>query len=83
MSSRSADCSRGWMHIGDQRYDTRDVQYLIGLLVDQRVADAKRLGVSGVSLGSLISMEIAFLRDRVRQVDGKFSCAGARRAAFR
>jgi pimeloyl-ACP methyl ester carboxylesterase len=31
--SRTAGCERGWTHIADHRYENRDVQYLLGLLV--------------------------------------------------
>ena len=36
--SRTAGCERGWTHIADQRYENRDVQHLLGLLVDEGVA---------------------------------------------
>ena len=47
--SRGPGCERGWLHLADQRYEARDVQQLLGLLVDQGVADASALGVTGIS----------------------------------
>ena len=49
--SRAAGCSRGWIHLADQRYEARDTQCLLGLLVDQRVAQANAIGVTGISYG--------------------------------
>lgn len=34
-TSRTAGCERGWIHLADQRYEVRDVQDLLGRLVDQ------------------------------------------------
>jgi fermentation-respiration switch protein FrsA (DUF1100 family) len=71
-SSRTAGCERGWIHLADQRYEARDVQELLGSLVDQGIADPGALGVTGVSYGGGQSMELAFLRNRVRLPDGSF-----------
>jgi hypothetical protein len=41
-----------WIHLADQRYEARDSQHLLGLLVDQRVAKRGALGVTGISYGA-------------------------------
>jgi predicted acyl esterase len=46
-SSRTPDCANGYIRLADQRYEARDVQELLGRLVDQRVADPTRLAVTG------------------------------------
>jgi hypothetical protein len=40
-------CARGYIHLADTRYEVRDAQYLIGLLVDEGVADPDRIGATG------------------------------------
>jgi pimeloyl-ACP methyl ester carboxylesterase len=70
--SRTApQCDRGWVHaISDQRWELHDAQYLLGLLADEGVADPARIGVTGTSQGGGATMQLAFLRDRVRNIDG-------------
>jgi dienelactone hydrolase len=68
--SRTAGCERGWTHIADQRFENRDVQHLLGLLVDQRVARPDALGVTGLSGGGGRAVGLAFLRDSIRLPDG-------------
>lgn len=70
---RTADCARGYVHLADQRYEVRDVQHLLGLLVDQGVADAGALGATGVSYGGGLSLQLATLRDRVRLPTGAYA----------
>ena len=69
-SRTSPGCDRGWMHLDDQAFEAHDIQYLLGLLVDQGVAKADALGVTGVSYGGGISNTLAYLRDRVRTPEG-------------
>jgi pimeloyl-ACP methyl ester carboxylesterase len=65
--SRTAPgCDRGWVRLADHRYEGRDVQHLLGLLVDQKVVDPKAIGVTGVSYGGIQSLNLARLRDRIR-----------------
>ncbi len=71
--SRTAGCERGWTHIADQRFEGRDVQLLLGTLVDERVADPEALGVTGVSGGGGRSIGLAFLQNRIRGPDGSFA----------
>jgi fermentation-respiration switch protein FrsA (DUF1100 family) len=68
--SRTAGCERGWIHLDDQRYEARDVQWLLAKLVDQLVARPDALGVTGISYGGGTSLELAMLADRIRRPDG-------------
>ena len=81
--SRTAGCERGWTHIADQRFENRDVQHLLGLLVDQGIARPDGLGVSGVSGGGGRAVGLAYLRDRIRLPDGSFAPLASARAARR
>jgi len=72
-ASRGAGCARGWTHLFDQRYEARDTQHLLGLLVDQGIARPGALGVAGVSGGSLQALQLAWLRNRVRLPSGRFA----------
>jgi fermentation-respiration switch protein FrsA (DUF1100 family) len=72
-SSRTADCAKGWIHLADQRYEARDTQYLLGLLVDQKVTNRNAIGVTGISYGGGQSIELAYLKNRVRLPDGSFT----------
>jgi fermentation-respiration switch protein FrsA (DUF1100 family) len=65
-------CARGWLHLGDQRYEGRDTQGLLGTLVDQGIAKASALGVTGESYGGGQTLELARLRNRVRLANGRF-----------
>jgi pimeloyl-ACP methyl ester carboxylesterase len=66
-------CRNVAFEFGDQRYDARDVQWVLGLLVDEGIAKPQVLGVSGESLGSLVTLELALLYNRVRLLDGGFA----------
>lgn len=73
---RTADasaCQHTSFYFADQRYDARDVQWLLGRLVDQGIAKPDALGVSGESLGSLVTLELALLYNRIRLPDGSFA----------
>src|SRR4051794_28281739 len=65
-----AACARGYIHLADTRYEVRDSQELIGRLVDEGVADPKRIGVTGDSYGGGQSMALAALRNRMMLPDG-------------
>lgn len=69
-SRTSPGCDRGWLHLADHRYEARDTQHLLGLLVDQGVARAGALGVTGESYGGGQTQILARLRNRVRLPDG-------------
>lgn len=73
-SRTSPQCDRGWVHaISDQRWELRDVQHLLGLLADEGVTDPARIGVTGTSMGGGATMQLGFLRDRVRNMDGSLA----------
>jgi pimeloyl-ACP methyl ester carboxylesterase len=73
-SRTSPQCDKGWVHaISDQRWELHDAQHLLGLLADEGVTDPARIGVTGTSQGGLATMQLAFLRDRIRNIDGTFS----------
>jgi predicted acyl esterase len=72
-TSRAADpagCAKGWVHLDDVRFEARDVQQLAGLLADEGIADPQRVGVTGISYGGGVSLELAALRDRIVRPDG-------------
>jgi fermentation-respiration switch protein FrsA (DUF1100 family) len=75
-SSRAADpsgCAQGWLHLADQRYEAHDTQYLLGLLADEGITKPDAIGVTGISYGGGQSIELAFLRNRVRQLPSQGS----------
>jgi fermentation-respiration switch protein FrsA (DUF1100 family) len=66
-------CVRGWVHLADSRFDARDTQLLLGMLVDQGVAKADSLGATGISYGGGQSLILAYLNDRTRMPGGSFA----------
>jgi pimeloyl-ACP methyl ester carboxylesterase len=73
MSSRtSPGCDRGFVRLADQRYEGRDVQYLLGRLVDQKIVNPDEIGVTGISYGGIQSLNLARLRDRIRLPNGSY-----------
>jgi len=70
----------GYIRLADQRYEARDTQYLVGLLADQNVAKPGAIGTTGISYGGGQSIELAYLRDRIRcgasETAGPSPCAG-------
>ncbi len=73
VSSRTPDCAKGWIHLADQRYEARDTQALLGELVDQHISEPGALGVTGISYGGGQSIELAYLKNRIRLPDGSFA----------
>src|SRR3954453_13219842 len=71
--SRTPDCATGWTRLGDMRYEIRDVQTLVGQLVDQGVVKPDAIGSTGISYGGGFSTMLAFLKDRVRLPDGGYA----------
>lgn len=69
----SGPCGQGYIRLADTRYEARDTQYLLGLLVDEGFAKPHALGVTGISYGGGQSMELAYLRNRIRMPDGSFA----------
>jgi fermentation-respiration switch protein FrsA (DUF1100 family) len=78
-ADHSGACGQGYIRLADTRYEARDTQYLLGLLVDQRVTRADAIGVTGISYGGGQSLELAYLRNRVRRPDGSFAPWRSRR----
>jgi fermentation-respiration switch protein FrsA (DUF1100 family) len=75
-SSRLANpsgCASGWIHLADQRYEAHDTQYLLGLLADEGVTKPDAIGVTGISYGGGQSVELALLRNRIRQLPSQGS----------
>jgi fermentation-respiration switch protein FrsA (DUF1100 family) len=72
-SRTSPACDRGWVHLSDQRFESRDTQYLLGLLVDERVAKPNAIGVTGISYGGIQTHNLARLRDRIRLPNGRYA----------
>ncbi|MBV8980922.1 MAG: hypothetical protein JO086_08495, partial [Acidimicrobiia bacterium] len=64
-----AGCTAGgrqyWVHLDDLRYEIRDVQWLIGRLVDAGVVDPARIGVTGGSYGGGVAWLTALANDRI------------------
>ncbi len=72
-SREAIGCKEGWLRLADQRYEARDTQYLLGLLTDEKLAKPSGLGVTGISYGGGQSIELAYLKNRVRLPDGSFA----------
>ena len=71
--SRTSGCENGFTRLMDMRYEVRDVQHLLGVLVDEGVAKPDAIGSTGVSYGGGMSMMLAYLKNRVRQPDGSLT----------
>ncbi|HEU0166254.1 MAG TPA: CocE/NonD family hydrolase [Chloroflexota bacterium] len=67
-----SSCAKGWVHMADTRYENRDTEYLLGLLADEGIAVPRSIGVMGASYGAGQSIELAYLKNRVRLPDGSF-----------
>lgn len=63
-------CAEGYLRLDDYRYEIRDIQNAIGLLVDEGLADPTRIGVTGESYGAGASLAVATLNDRIMLPDG-------------
>jgi fermentation-respiration switch protein FrsA (DUF1100 family) len=72
-SSRTPDCASGWIHLADQRREARDTQYLLGRLANMGISRPTNIGVTGISYGGGQSLELAYLKDRIRNPNGSFS----------
>jgi len=66
-------CANGYIRLADTRYEARDTQYLLGLLVDEGITKPGAIGVTGISYGGGQSLELAYLKNRVRLPDGSFA----------
>ncbi|HEY4096040.1 MAG TPA: alpha/beta fold hydrolase [Baekduia sp.] len=72
-ASRTPDCAAGWTRLGDIRYEVRDVQTLVGQLVDQGVVKPDAIGSTGISYGGGFTTMLAFLKNRVMLPDGSYA----------
>ena len=69
----TARCSEGWIRLADQRYEARDTQYLFGVLADQGIVKPTKIGTTGISYGGGQSIELAYLKNRIRKPNGEFA----------
>ncbi|HUA73584.1 MAG TPA: CocE/NonD family hydrolase [Solirubrobacteraceae bacterium] len=65
-------CKEGWVRLADQRYENHDTEYLLGLLADEKIVKPKSIGVTGISYGGGQSIELADLKNRVREPNGEY-----------
>lgn len=66
-------CDDGYVRLLDTRYEVRDAQELIGLLVDEDLVDPERIGATGGSYGGGLSMALAALDNRKMLPDGSLT----------
>lgn len=64
--------SGGTTYLGDVRYEVRDVQTLVGQLVDEGVVNPHAIGATGISYGGGISTMLGFLHNRARLPNGAY-----------
>jgi cephalosporin-C deacetylase-like acetyl esterase len=72
-SREDPGCKEGWIRLADQRYEARDTQYLLGLLVDGGIAKRGALASTGISYGGGQSIELAYLKNQIRLPKGEFA----------
>ncbi len=72
-SREDPGCKEGWIRLADQRYEARDTQYLLGLLADEKIVKPGAIGTTGISYGGGQSIELAYLKNRIRLPKGEFS----------
>lgn len=65
-----ATCANGDIRLMDLRYEVRDAQFLMGVLVDDGVVDPQRIGASGGSYGGMASSSLGALNGRTMLPDG-------------
>jgi hypothetical protein len=70
LSNPNACAERGWIRLGDARYEARDTQWLAGLLADEGLVLPTKVAVTGISYGGGQSMILAALKNRVMLPDG-------------
>ncbi|HEY8518338.1 MAG TPA: CocE/NonD family hydrolase [Candidatus Binatia bacterium] len=66
-------CAKGYIRLDDYRYEVRDVQHAVGLLVDEGIVDPERIGATGESYGAGVSLALATLKNRIMNPDGSFA----------
>ncbi len=73
IQSRQANptaCEEGYVRLMDTRYEVRDAQELIALLVDEGLVDEGAIAATGGSYGGGMSMALGALRNRKMLPDG-------------
>ncbi|HYH62149.1 MAG TPA: acetylxylan esterase, partial [Solirubrobacterales bacterium] len=65
-----AACDDGYVRLMDTRYEVRDTQELVALLVDEGLIDPDKIGATGGSYGGGMSMALAALKNRKMLPDG-------------
>ncbi len=68
-----AACAKGYIRLADVRYEVRDIQTIVGLLVDEGFVDPAKIGAMGESYGGGTTLELATLKNRVMGIDGSLS----------
>lgn len=73
-SAATPEClaTKSYVHLADQRWEARDTQHLVRLLVNAGYTDSDAIGVTGISYGGGQSIELAYLNDRIRRMGGGF-----------
>ncbi|MEI6448255.1 MAG: alpha/beta fold hydrolase [Actinomycetes bacterium] len=71
--TRTAGCDKGYIHLMDTRYEARDAQHLLGKLVDEGIADPTKLASLGASYGGGATLQLAYLKNRIRNANGSLS----------
>jgi hypothetical protein len=66
-----ATCANGDIRLMDLRYEVRDAQFLMGVLVDDGVVDPRRIGAAGGSYGGMASSSLGTLNGRTMLPDGR------------
>jgi fermentation-respiration switch protein FrsA (DUF1100 family) len=72
-SREDPGCKEGWIRLADQRYEAHDTQYLLGLLADEKITKPLATGTTGISYGGGQSIELAYLKNRIRLPNGEFA----------
>ena len=76
IASRQANpeaCEDGYVRLMDTRYEVRDAQELIALLVDEGLVDPGAIAATGGSYGGGMSMALGALRNRKMLQDGSLT----------
>lgn len=67
------ECADGYVRLMDTRYEVRDAQELIALLVDEDLMDPGAIAATGGSYGGGLSMALAALKNRKMLPDGSLT----------
>lgn len=67
----TGNCTKGYNHLLDTRYEVRDAQTLLGQLADEGLVDPQRIGATGGSYGGGMTMALGALKNRVMLEDGR------------